>query len=145
MTPEQAFAAICLAAVASDGVVGRDEARSLRIELEFRTPYVGMDEATMAGLFDEPTVAYAQVAVERGVDAFQDGLTYGIPERLSHIQPGHLVTVPLGRGNTPTSAWVLSIHNELASLPKQVKQIYDCNNASIQLPSDLLSLDILTT
>ena len=94
----------------------------------------------MAGLFDEPTVAYAQVAVERGVDAFQDGLTYGIPERLSHIQPGHLVTVPLGRGNTPTSAWVLSIHNELASLPKQVKQIYDCNNASIQLPSDLLSL-----
>ena len=53
MTPEQAFAAICLAAVASDGVVGRDEARSLRIELEFRTPYVGMDEATMAGLFDD--------------------------------------------------------------------------------------------
>jgi len=34
-------------------VVGRDEARSLRIELEFRTPYVGMDEATMAGLFDD--------------------------------------------------------------------------------------------
>ena len=53
MTPEQAFAAICLAAVASDGVVGRDEARSLRIELEFRTPYVAMDEATMAGLFDD--------------------------------------------------------------------------------------------
>lgn len=53
MTPEQAFAAICLAAVASDGVVGRDEARSLRIELEFRTPYVAMDEATMAELFDD--------------------------------------------------------------------------------------------
>ena len=53
MTPEQAFAAICLAAVASDGVVGRDEARSLRIELEFRTPYVAMDEATMAALFDD--------------------------------------------------------------------------------------------
>ena len=53
MTPEQAFAAICLAAVASDGVVGRDEARSLRIELEFRTPYVAMDETTMAGLFED--------------------------------------------------------------------------------------------
>jgi len=94
----------------------------------------------MAGLFDEPTVAYAQVAVERGVDAFQDGLTYGIPERLSHIQPGHLVTVPLGRGNTPTSAWVLSIHQDESALPKQLKQIYECNNTSIQLPSDLLSL-----
>ena len=48
MTPEQAFAAICLAAVASDGVVGRDEARSLRIELEFRTPYVAMVGSSMA-------------------------------------------------------------------------------------------------
>ncbi|MCH2147032.1 MAG: primosomal protein N' [Phycisphaerales bacterium] len=94
----------------------------------------------MAGLFDEPTVAFAQVAVERGVDAFQDGLTYGIPERLSYIQPGHLVTVPLGRGNTPTSAWVLSVHNEPPTAPKQIKQIYECNNTSIQLPSDLLSL-----
>ena len=48
MNSAQAFAAICLAAVASDGVLGRDEARSLRIELEFRTPYVGMGEAEMA-------------------------------------------------------------------------------------------------
>ena len=52
MTPAQAFAAICLAAVASDGVLGRDEARSLRIELEFRTPFVSMDEQEMASLFD---------------------------------------------------------------------------------------------
>lgn len=94
----------------------------------------------MAGLFDEPTVAYAQVAIERGVDAFPDGLTYGIPERLSHIQPGHLVTVPLGRGNTPTSAWVLSIHQSPPIDTKQLKQIYECNNTSIQLPNDLLSL-----
>ena len=60
MNSAQAFAAICLAAVASDGVLGRDEARSLRIELEFRTPYVGMGEAEMAGLFDELLALWRQ-------------------------------------------------------------------------------------
>lgn len=52
MNPAESFAAICLAAVASDGVLGRDEARSLRVELEFRTPYTAMDEVEMADLFD---------------------------------------------------------------------------------------------
>ena len=72
----------------------------------------------MAGLFDEPSVKYARVAVERGVDQFPDGLTYGVPERLLPLSVGQLVTVPLGRGNTPTSAWVLSLTNDAPKLAK---------------------------
>ena len=64
MTPAQAFAAICLAAVASDGVLGRDEARSLRIELEFRTPYVAMDEQAMASLFDDLLAIWREEGTE---------------------------------------------------------------------------------
>ena len=48
-----AFAAIALAAVASDGVCTREEARALRRELEFRHPYVHMDEKAMGTLFDQ--------------------------------------------------------------------------------------------
>ena len=64
MTPAQAFASICLAAVASDGVLGRDEARSLRIELEFRTPFVSMDEQEMASLFDNLLEVWRQQGTE---------------------------------------------------------------------------------
>ena len=48
-----AFAAIALAAVASDGVCTREEARALRRELEFRYPYTHMDESAMGTLFDQ--------------------------------------------------------------------------------------------
>ena len=52
MNSAESFAAVCLAAVASDGVLGRDEARSLRIELEFRTPFSSMEDREMTDLFD---------------------------------------------------------------------------------------------
>ena len=81
----------------------------------------------MAGLFDEPSVSFAQVAVERGVDQFPDGLTYGVPERILPLCVGQLVTVPLGRRNTPTKAWVLKTTEQPPSLPnnKEPKQILD--------------------
>ena len=47
------FAAIALAAVASDGVCALDEARAMRRELEYRHPYVAMGEVAMANLFDD--------------------------------------------------------------------------------------------
>lgn len=52
MTPAEAFAAICLAAVGCDGQLGRDEARSLRSQLEFRTPFQQQNEQAMGDLFD---------------------------------------------------------------------------------------------
>ena len=96
----------------------------------------------MAGLFDEPSVQFAKVAVERGVDNFPDGLTYGIPQRLLPLHVGQLVTVPLGRGNTPTQAWVLKISNEPPNLAqgKELKQIYEKERDMVNLPSDLIDL-----
>ncbi|MFN9636293.1 MAG: tellurite resistance TerB family protein [Synechococcaceae cyanobacterium] len=52
MTPEEAFAAIALAAVACDGTLDHDEARSLRGQLERRTPYAERSEESMGRLFD---------------------------------------------------------------------------------------------
>lgn len=52
MNPSEAFAAICLAAVGCDGQLGREEARSLRSQLEFRTPYRLQSEQAMGELFD---------------------------------------------------------------------------------------------
>ena len=96
----------------------------------------------MAGLFDEPSVKYASVAVERGVDQFPDGLTYGVPERLLPLSVGQLVTVPLGKGNTPTSAWVLSLADDAPTLAKgkETKQIYEKERDTIVLPSDVIEL-----
>ncbi|MBC8201735.1 MAG: primosomal protein N' [Planctomycetes bacterium] len=96
----------------------------------------------MVGLFDEPSVTYAHVAVERGVDQFPEGLSYGVPARLLPLKIGQLVTVPLGRGNTPTQAWVLSLTDEAPVLAagKETKQIFEKDRETIALPSDLVEL-----
>ncbi|HJN72211.1 MAG TPA: primosomal protein N' [Phycisphaerales bacterium] len=96
----------------------------------------------MAGLFDEPTISYVQVAVERAVDRYPNGLTYGVPELLAPIEAGQLVTVPLGRGNTPTEAWVLSTSDNppTPSDTKETKQIISKNAETVSLPNDLVSL-----
>lgn len=52
MTPAEAFAAIALAAVACDGTLDHQEARSLRGQLERRHPYVERSEESMGRLFD---------------------------------------------------------------------------------------------
>ena len=96
----------------------------------------------MAGLFDEPSVSYVRVAVERGVDQFPEGLTYGVPERLHPLQIGQLVTVPLGRGNTPTSSWVIQFESDEPTLPKgkETKQVLDKDRDAIVLPEELVEL-----
>jgi len=74
----------------------------------------------MSSLFPEiapPEVkneGYAQVAVERGVDKYPDGLTYAIPLSMEHLIPGSRVMVPLGRGNSETpgdDAWLIPTLN----------------------------------
>ncbi|MFM1813279.1 MAG: hypothetical protein RLZZ336_2217 [Cyanobacteriota bacterium] len=52
MTPAQAFAAICLAAVGCDGQLGRDEAHALRSQLEYRSPFRSSSEQQMGELFE---------------------------------------------------------------------------------------------
>ena len=53
MTESEAFAAIALATVACDGVLGKDKAHALRRHLEYRTPYKDRSESEMATLFDQ--------------------------------------------------------------------------------------------
>ncbi|WP_353291246.1 hypothetical protein [Synechococcus sp. M16CYN] len=52
MDNAEAFAAIALAAVACDDVLGRDEAHALRLQLEYRSLYRNNSEAAMGDLFD---------------------------------------------------------------------------------------------
>lgn len=52
MSPSEAFAAIALVAVACDGRLDQEEARSLRQQLEGRTPFRDRSEQEMALLFD---------------------------------------------------------------------------------------------
>ena len=53
MTPAEAFAALALVAVACDGTLEREEAHALRQQLEGRTPYRNLSEASMGAMFDQ--------------------------------------------------------------------------------------------
>ena len=64
MNSAEAFAAVALAAVACDGVLGRDEAHALRLQLEYRSLYSSNSEAAMGELFDQ----LLAVLRERGVN-----------------------------------------------------------------------------
>jgi uncharacterized tellurite resistance protein B-like protein len=51
-SPAEAFAAICLAAVACDGELATLEVRGLRQQLEYRQPYCRFSDAAMERLLD---------------------------------------------------------------------------------------------
>ena len=50
---------------------------------------------------DRTAILLAQVAVERSVDRYPDGLTYGVDAALADLRAGERVRVPLGRGDAP--------------------------------------------
>lgn len=68
MNSAEAFAAVALAAVACDGVLGRDEAHALRLQLEYRSLYRNSTEAAMGELFDQ----LLAVLREKGVSGLVD-------------------------------------------------------------------------
>ena len=73
-------------------------------------------------LLDVGPQRVAQVAIERGIDRYPEGLTYALPADLESIPVGSRVVVPLGPSNTPTPGWVLRIQTHedavaLAPLP----------------------------
>lgn len=53
MNASKGFAAIALAAVACDGAMGLEEAKSLRSQLDHRTPFASLPDQTIATMFDE--------------------------------------------------------------------------------------------
>ena len=67
----------------------------------------------MAGLFDKPSVSFVQVAVERGVDQFPDGLTYGVTAELDPISEMIPKTFPQARFSAdPISLRALDLMSE---------------------------------
>ncbi len=88
-----------------------------------------------------------QVALERGIDRYPEGLTYAAPEALGPLSPGDRVIVPLGRGNTPTTGWILAVHDsstdpeKMDSVdPLRVKAVLKKDGTETRLPAQVLSL-----
>lgn len=103
----------------------------------------------MADLFqsDEPADEaglYADVAIERGIDASPTGLTYRVPGRLMPMAVGERVVVPLGRGDKRATGYVIRLHeDEPANDPPRkwkIKPIVERAPGSIGLPADLIEL-----
>ncbi|MEM1446183.1 MAG: primosomal protein N' [Planctomycetota bacterium] len=100
-------------------------------------------------LFDdgvEPVVGYARVAVERGLDSAEGGLTYAVPQSLDgSVKPGRRVVVPLGRGKaggTPTPGFVLEriAEPDEGLEASRIKAILRAEDALVGLPEDLMQL-----
>lgn len=86
---------------------------------------------------------FVQVAVERGVDRYPDGLTYSVPTALADVREGDRVTVPLGRGNATVDGYVVQRGGAelLGSLdPARTKPLSSRDDAAMPLPSQLLAL-----
>src|SRR5687768_1226334 len=91
----------------------------------------------------EKAVGYAQVAVERGVDRYPEGLSYAVPQELAALKPGQRVIVPLGRGDTLTAGYIIDISPAPPTSlldPDQIKFIRKADDASVQLTNQLLEL-----
>ncbi|MBM43807.1 MAG: primosomal protein N' [Phycisphaerae bacterium] len=95
----------------------------------------------MNSLFpQEPNAGYAQIAVERGIDRYPDGLTYAIPRELADLETGERVVVPLGRGSTPVAGYVVDRVLEPSMDPDNVKWILRRDGSARGLPADLMGV-----
>ncbi len=88
---------------------------------------------------DLENARYARVAVERGIehlDATDDGFTYRLPPE-TPAAPGDRVSVPLGRGNTPTTGVILAAGGPelLAGYdPRKVKEVLKVERLGLPAP-----------
>ncbi|MFO0827868.1 MAG: primosomal protein N' [Phycisphaerales bacterium] len=100
----------------------------------------------MRSLFDQAVsiaAGHVLVAVERGVDAYPDGLLYALPPTLADLADGERVVVPLGAGNHPTAGYVVrrALAEEAAALdPARVKAVIDRDGSVPPLPAELVRL-----
>ncbi|MFN3166888.1 MAG: primosomal protein N' [Phycisphaeraceae bacterium] len=84
---------------------------------------------------------YADVAIERGIDASPTGLTYRVPGGLMPLAVGERVVVPLGRGDKRATGYVIRVHEDEPGYdPKKIKPIADRAPGSVALPGELVAL-----
>ncbi len=100
----------------------------------------GADDGELFGDGDEAPIGYALVAVERGLDAPDGGLTYSVPAKLSAIQAGQRVEVPLGRGNKSAAGFVLERLDTPDPTIKVIKPIKATLGEAVSLPGELIRL-----
>ncbi len=84
-----------------------------------------------------PNAGYAQIALERGVDA-HEGFTYAIPKHMADLPVGARVLAPLGKQKV--SGWVLSRSDICALDPRKVKSLLEWDKGFPLLPEDLVKL-----
>lgn len=89
-----------------------------------------------------PVSGLVQIAVERGVDQYPDGLTYALPPELSDLRPGERVDVPLGRGDTLAPGTVLRVLPAgAAPIPRgRLKFVAARRGGAPPLPGQLMDL-----
>jgi primosomal protein N' (replication factor Y) len=89
----------------------------------------------------EPFVQRVLVAVERGMDAFPEGLTYGVTVGLAPLRAGQRVVVPLGRGDARSHGWVVRSlpTDDVGSIPdSRLKPVIAAEPA--ELPEQVMEL-----
>jgi len=83
---------------------------------------------------------FALVALEQGLDAHRDGLTYIVPEALGDLSVGDRVLVPLGRRDRPVSGYITAITTETSVDPAKLKPIAARDPGALALPESLMDL-----
>jgi len=92
---------------------------------------------------DRTACLLAQVAVERSVDRYPDGLTYGVPAALADLRAGERVRVPLGRGDALTEGMVVrTLPADAAGAPPaaRLKFVESRVGGAPPMPSQLVEL-----
>jgi primosomal protein N' (replication factor Y) len=98
-----------------------------------------VDNTDVQELFPEPVVGWIRVAVNRPIDVAGSGLSYALPPELDDLAVGDAVTVPLGRGNTPTDGWVVGRDDAADEHPTTIKHVTG-RRADQPIPADLIEL-----
>jgi primosomal protein N' (replication factor Y) len=90
----------------------------------------------------EPFTQRVLVAVERGVDAYPEGLTYGVPASIAPLRAGQRVIVPLGRGDAATHGWVVRVLEaaDSAGIPDERLKSVRSVDATTALPAQVMEL-----
>jgi primosomal protein N' (replication factor Y) len=92
---------------------------------------------------DRTVSLLAQVAVERSVDRYPDGLTYAVPAALADLRAGEHVRVPLGRGDSSVEGMVVRVMpaDAASSVPlAKLKFIEGRSTAAPPMPAQLVEL-----
>jgi primosomal protein N' (replication factor Y) len=92
---------------------------------------------------DRTIARLAQVAVERSLDRWPDGLTYAVPPALADLVPGERVRVPLGRGDARVEGTVVRVIDAAADAGidrSRLKFVESRAGSAPALPAQLMEL-----